>query len=294
MPELRFATLDVFTDRPLTGNQLAIVLDAETLRAVSMQQIAREFGYAETVFITALDPLQRWARLRIFTPVRELPFAGHPLIGTAIYLAKIFGDGPVNVEIASGTLTLAVSDARKAAPQARLSLQAMPIASALPVEPDVAANLLGVPATALDLDRARLVTSGLRFGIIPLLESATLSAINAAALTAEGIARLADIDGLYCVAPSGAEHGYHARMFAPAAGVPEDAATGGAAVAFGAWLAEFGTLPFDGRIRISQGSEMGRPSLLTLELSISAERELQDLALIGQAVLISEGTLRLP
>jgi trans-2,3-dihydro-3-hydroxyanthranilate isomerase len=291
----RFVTLDVFTDRRFAGNPLAVVLDVEGLDAAAMQAIAREFNYPETVFVLPpSDPAHR-ARLRIFTPARELPFAGHPTVGTAVLLGRIDGGTAAReivVEEGIGPVRCLVEPIDKERGRARFTLPQLPTeAGTAPDDATIAA--------ALGLSPGDLGHAGLR----PAVWSAGM------AVTFVPVARLAVVrdcrpesgrlvaalgEGpVYVFSAETAEpgHAFHARMFAPGLGVPEDPATGAAAAAFAGLIGARGALA-DGEhaIAIEQGYEMGRPSLIRLALVMRGGK-LASASVGGDAVVVMEGML---
>lgn len=294
MTRRRFATLDVFTTEPLAGNPLAIVLDAEGLDGAAMQAIAREFNLSETVFVLPpADPRHR-ARLRIFTPARELPFAGHPTVGTAVLLA--LQDPPVadarafGLEEEIGTVPCIVEILPDGTGgRARFRLPAMPEYLGPGPEPEVLAALLGLEPGEIGFGRhlpSRHGT-GPRFTFVPIASVERLDAVRPAAAPEEG-------DGLYLYAsdPAGMGLAFRSRMFAPRMGVPEDPATGSAAAAFAGVLMQYETLGEGTHdVVIAQGQAMGRPSTIDLQLTVESGG-LRGVEIGGAAVLVSEGTLR--
>lgn len=302
MARYRFVTTDVFTDRPFGGNPLAVLPDARGLGDGQMQAIAREFNLSETVFVLPPEDFAHARRLRIFTPASEIPFAGHPTVGSAIVLAALgeiplTGDltpivfaeaaGPVPVTIRSegGRPVFATLQAPQA-PEIRPAVELERIAATAGLAPADVATSGGLPAA---------VSCGVPFTIARLRD---LDALGRARLDrAAWQAGLAGTwaDHLLLIADGG-EGGVdlRARMFAPGAGIEEDPATGGAAAALGGWMglrAGWG----DGlhRVVVHQGVEMGRPSRLEIEV------ERRDGALLavrvgGGAVLVMEGTITVP
>jgi trans-2,3-dihydro-3-hydroxyanthranilate isomerase len=291
----RFATLDVFTDRPFTGNSLAVVLGAEGIDTASMQAIAREFNHPETVFVLPpKDPANR-ALLRIFTPARELPFAGHPTVGTAVFLGGMDGgtaERQMLLEEGIGPVHCRVELISREHGRARFSLPHLPAeAGTAPPDATIAAAL-GLPIRDLGIGpmRPSVWSAGVPIVFVPV---AGLSAVrdcrpDSAALTAAfGCVPVY----VFCTESVESGHSFHARMFAPALGVPEDPATGAAAAAFAGLLAASGTLAVDDHaIVIEQGYEMGRPSLIRLGLALKAG-SLVSAAVGGDAVLVTEGMI---
>ena len=293
----RFATLDVFTSRRLAGNPLAVVLDAEGLGDAAMQAIAREFNLSETVFVLPpSDPRYR-ASLRIFTPGRELPFAGHPTVGTAVLLAlrdEQAGDAQMfGLEEKVGTVPCIVERRGPDTGYARFRLPRLP--EALGEAPGVAESAwaLGLDPSEIGFDRhlPSRHSAGAPFAFVPVRN---LDVIRRATRAQDAFAKVAgEGTGLYVYTRETAEPGrqYHARMFGAAGvGIHEDPATGGAAAAFAGVLMQFEPLG-DGEhsVVIEQGYEMGRPSEIDLQVTIR-EGALAGAEIGGGAVVVSEGT----
>ncbi|CAM3154399.1 PhzF family phenazine biosynthesis protein [Paracoccus nototheniae] len=283
---LEFHIYDVFTDRAFSGNPLAVVMGADGLNAAQMQIIARQFNLSETIFVMApRDPAHR-ARVRIFLPVAELPFAGHPTIGCALHLAG-GADGALVLEAEAGPVPVAIT-----AGLAEFEAPVLPVLSPQPVTPGAVAAGLGleVGQVGFGAHRPCIAHAGPGFVFAPLRD---LAALAAARPMSEAFAALTgDLDKLYCYAPDGA--GYRARMFAPAAGIPEDPATGSATAVLAAALLEAGVLPEGAaRIALRQGVEMGRPSQLGLRITVRDGR-LAQVCVSGRAVPVAEGRIRIP
>jgi trans-2,3-dihydro-3-hydroxyanthranilate isomerase len=286
----RFFTLDVFTARRFSGNPLAVVLDTQGLDTAAMQVVAGEFNLSETVFVLpAANPSHR-AAVRIFTPKRELPFAGHPTVGTAVLLALLDGgdEREIVLEEAVGPLPCRV----------RAAAQSGTASFALPKLPDETgpAPPAGVLAAALGL-RAEEIGFG-RFA--PSCWSAGNPMIFVPLKTRDAVvrarpdpARLTEFGAAVFVFTSetlDGGHAFHARMFAPHLGIPEDPATGSAAAAFSGLLAQSGLADAKHSFVIEQGYEMGRPSLLTLGMTISGGK-LIAASVGGGAVIVAEGRI---
>jgi trans-2,3-dihydro-3-hydroxyanthranilate isomerase len=293
----RFVTLDVFTDRRFAGNPLAVVLDSEGLEAPAMQAVAREFNLAETVFLLAPDDSAHRAKLRIFTPGRELPFAGHPTVGTAVLLACRDGGadhcelvleegiGPVSCNVEPGgdrgrarffiprepERIGTVEDASRIAAALGLALDDLGCEGFVPESWTAGNPVTFVPVRGLEaIGRARPDPARWDEGFGP---------------------DDPQIAYLFCRQTVEPQHSYHARMFAPAFGIREDPATGSAAAAFAGLIAASGRRD-DGEhtIAIEQGYEMGRPSLMQLSLTLR-QGKLTSAAIGGDAVMVSEGTI---
>ncbi len=276
---LTYETVDVFTDTAFGGNPLAVVFGAEDLSSDRMQAIAVEFGYSETTFVLPPKDPANTAQVRIFTPTREVPFAGHPNVGTATVLAwrgtafgRPVGDA-VRFEEGAGLVPVSILSegglpvgAQLTAPQPFRRGEAVPVA-------DVAA-CLGLDEAAIRADRHPPVggSVGLEFILVELTDRAALAA--ARPIRAEFEARLADrpVFDIHCYvrAEPGDTVDIRARMFAPLDDIDEDPATGSANGALLGLLADLDG-PADGPLayRIAQGVEMGRPSLVLGEVDRS-------------------------
>lgn len=293
-----FVTLDVFTEEALAGNPLAVVFDADDLSAARMQAIAREFALSETVFVLASrDPVNS-ARIRIFTPARELPFAGHPTVGTAVVLAERRApeiiarqDLSVVLEQEIGIVTCTVRRHRGVT-RASLTLPRLPERLEPPVDAGLAAAALGLDPSDIGFagHAPAIASAGVPFVCVPL---AGLLAAGRVVPDLRVWDRVFGAHGVFVYTPETTrpEAQLHARMFAPHFGLAEDPATGSAAAALAGLLAERdGLADGDHTIVIEQGVEMGRPSLMTLGLEMAGGR-LVAASVGGAAVTIAEGTL---
>ncbi|KQT82076.1 phenazine biosynthesis protein PhzF [Methylobacterium sp. Leaf465] len=293
----RFVTLDVFTDTALTGNPLAVVLDAEDLDTAAMQALAAEFNLSETVFVLPPETPRHRARMRIFTPTSELPFAGHPTLGTAILLALrdqragLTDAMAFGLEAPLGTLACVVEPGEGRG-TGRFKMPGLPEYLGEGPETNLVAAALGLEPGEIGF--ARHVPSRHRTGpsflFVPL---ASRAALDRARVVPAALDDLGTPAALYCYTlnPEQVGHRYQARMFAPHLGVPEDPATGSAAAAFAGVMMQFEPLG-DGEhdIVLRQGVAMGRPSTIGVQLVIEAGA-LRSVEISGAAVLVSEGTL---
>ena len=291
----RFVTLDVFTDRRFAGNPLAVVLDAERLDDEAMQAIAREFNHPETVFVFPPSDPDRRARVRIFTPARELPFAGHPTVGTAVLLALRDGapaGGELVLEESIGPVRCVVEASAGGRGRARFAIPQLPAeAGPAPDGAAIAAALGLAPAELGELAPARW-SAGLPYTIVPLATRAAVARCRPDPARFDAVFGQGGAPGavyVFCRETVEPGRSFHARMFAPGMGVPEDPATGSAVAAFAGMLAP--RLP-DGshEIAIEQGYEMGRPGLIRLAAEVAAGR-LVSASIAGDAVIVTEGTL---
>jgi trans-2,3-dihydro-3-hydroxyanthranilate isomerase len=281
---LHFDIVDVFTDRAYAGNPLAVVHRARTLTARQMQAIAAEFGLSETAFTLPPTTSAATYRLRIFTPARELPFAGHPSIGAAwaLAFADMIRRGDVVQECGAGLLPVHVdgSGAR--------------VVSGRPeAGPDLPGALLaatvGLGVDDLDPDLpAGVAAAGVPFAFLPVRPDAVARAVPDLSAVA---AATADQTGLAVVAVDRETSTAHVRVFCPQVGVAEDPATGSAAVALGVFLGGRGVLS-DGRsvLTIAQGAEMGRPSALEVRVRI-AGGVAAEVAVQGGVRMVAKGEL---
>lgn len=296
-----YVTLDVFTDTPFAGNPLAVVLDADGLSTAQMQAVAREFNLSETVFLLpAADPAHS-ARLRIFTPGAEIPFAGHPTIGTAVHLAVAkFGqtdsgqDAILVLEEKIGPVRVGVKLTPDQPAFAEFDLPQPSQSQGEPPSADSLCAALGLTHGEIGFENHRPSqwSAGLPFVFVPLrdLETVRKASVNLAAWKASFAGHPAEVF-VYCRETVHKPHHYHARMFAPGHGIMEDAATGSAAAAFSGVIRHFDT-PTDGThsYLVEQGHEMGRPSTLAIEMEIKNGR-LHAARIGGHAVFICEGEI---
>ena len=292
-----FHTLDVFTTEAFTGNPLAVVLEADTLDDERMQKIAAEFNLSETVFVLPPGDKTNTARLRIFTPVRELAFAGHPTVGTAILLADLFGiKDEVKLEEGVGLVSVKL-DKRGGGVFAEFSAAVMPEPwTNVPSDTKIAAALsLTEYQLGSGTHRASVFNPGNHPVLyVPLKDRAALaeaktSIANWAALGAAG----AFLAYLYCEGEPGTGVDFHARAFAPLSGIAEDPATGSAAAGFPGPLLNYEG-PWEGTRSwvIMQGEDMGRASRIELEAD-AAKGGLTAVRVGGHAVKVSSGELKL-
>jgi len=283
MSTLSYEIVDVFTDRPFAGNPLAVVFGAEELARDQLQALAREFHLSETVFV--LPPLAPGAsyRVRIFTPEEELPFAGHPSIGAAVTLWRrgLLPAGPVLQECGAGVLSVDLDG------QGRATLTGGRPEVGPPVDPQSLLAAVGLTEADLDGPECRLASCGLEFHFV----SVTDDAVGRARLTFEG----GPVPQFCVVNWAPATVTAHSRVFLPGAGVPEDPATGSAALALGAWLvAEQLLLPdAESSYVVKQGAELHRPS--TLECQVSAVGGVAARVTVAGAVTpIAKGEIAVP
>jgi len=294
----RFFTLDVFTDRALAGNPLAVVLDSEGLDDAAMQAVAKEFNLSETVFVLPPDSERHRAKLRIFTPKHELPFAGHPTVGTAVLLALLdrqegAAAQAFGLEEGVGVVSCVAEIQGEGRGYARFRLPRLPEACGEGLDPARAAWALGLDPNDIGFDRHRPSkhSAGVPYDLVPV---ASLDALGRARVSAESFDAAfggTSHPSAYVYARQGTR--FRSRMFFPAPGLTEDPATGSAAAAFAGALMQFEPLG-DGEhsLVIEQGVEMGRPSEIALQLVIR-DGALHHAEIGGGAVQVAEGRLSL-
>jgi trans-2,3-dihydro-3-hydroxyanthranilate isomerase len=274
-----YSIVDVFTDAPLEGNPVAVFADGAGLSDELMQRAARELNLSETVFLLA-DDGEADAQARIFTPASELPFAGHPVLGTAFLLGGQTGAETVRLRTGAGVITV-----RLERQNGRVSFgemeQPIPTWETLD-QPEELLAALGLESSALPIE---VYDNGPRYAFVALADEAAVAAL-APDMRALGRGGLA----VSCFASSGNQ--VKTRMFAPGLGVAEDPATGSAAGPLAVHLARHGRTQFGERIEIRQGIEIGRPSVLYAAVEGSAER-IDRVRVGGGAVIVARGEYEL-
>jgi len=299
----RYFTCDVFTDTRFGGNQLAVLPEAEGLSGQQMQKIAREFNYSETTFVLPPEAGHD-RRVRIFTPPREVPFAGHPNIGTAFVLASMGAFGPLDEAVTvafeeeAGLVPVAIERRQEGRIWCELQApQSLSLGAAVPVE-DLAAAVSLAPADILTTVHAPQVASvGLPFVIAELRDA---DALQCARPDLAGFERLlaggagtGDVHlYVHVYARSSDDFDIRARMFSPLDGIPEDPATGSANCALAGLLARLdATADGESTWRIAQGVEMGRPSVLEARTE-KRRGEVTGVWIGGESVMVSEGFIQ--
>jgi trans-2,3-dihydro-3-hydroxyanthranilate isomerase len=287
-----FHTCDVFTDRRFGGNPLAVVHDADGLSDQQMQAIAREFNYSETVFVLPPSNPQHRARARIFTPLRELPFAGHPTVGTAFVLAtcspELAGAGRIVLEEGIGPVTVELEWTAAGLGRCVFSAPRLPEPGPRAPRRDELAAMLGLNPSQV-LDQAQFWSCGVPFLVVPLASVAALQRCQLDLAVWSDILRGYESRKVYPVAHAGSA--WRVRMFAPDAGVPEDPATGSAAAAFAGWLANYAPEATSrSQYTLLQGEEIGRPSRIDLQIDRDGDR-VAAVRVGGASVMVSQGTL---
>jgi trans-2,3-dihydro-3-hydroxyanthranilate isomerase len=282
VPTLRYVVADVFTDTPLQGNQLAVFTDGRDVDAETMQALAAELKFSETVFVLPTEA-DADVRIRIFTPAAEIPFAGHPTLGTAFVLGGPLQKLVIRLETGSGVVPVELEREGARIVFGRMQ-QPIPTVERYEGEQDVL-DALGVAESRLPVE---VYDNGMQHVYV------CLGSEDEVARLEPDIARLAKLGavlGVNCFAGEGKR--WKTRMFAPGGGVSEDPATGSAAGPLALHLARHGLVPFGEEIEISQGAELGRPSKLYARVEGSAET-VERVEVGGSAVIVARGEFRLP
>src|SRR4029079_19246985 len=281
MRSFRYVLVDVFTDTPLEGNGLAVFTDARQLPEETLQPLARELNLSETVYVYPAEAGGH-ARIRIFTPMDELPFAGHPVLGTAFVLAAPLQLPEIVLETGKGPIPV-----RLEREEGRISFvwmtQPVPTIELFPAEAEVLAAV-GVERSELPVE---LYDHGARHVYVAL---PSVDAVEALEPDLQALKRLQGVVGTNCFAGEGDR--WKTRMFAPADGVPEDPATGWVAGPLACHLARHGRIDFGREIVISQGAEMRRPRKMHARASGSAE-SIESVEVGGSAVVVARGEFKL-
>jgi len=297
----RYVTVDVFTDRAFGGNQLAVVLDAQGLSTAQMQAIAVEFNYAETTFVLPPRDAANDAQVRIFTVTSELPFAGHPNVGTAFVLAKEAAKPPARLKFEEGAGLVPLEILTQGGKVVGAELTApQPLKRMTEAGAEQAAACISLSAADIRTDRQapQIISVGMPFLVTELTSR---EALRKAKPNADAFARVFPVDGAFAiyfytrdVPPGEKPCDLQARMFFPAlSGLTEDPATGSATVALAALLADLDPAR-DGelRLRIGQGFDMGRPSVLLTRV-VKQGGKIITAHVGGGCVTMMEGTFRL-
>ena len=295
--ELKFYQVDVFTQNPLGGNPLAVFVDATGLDTETMQKIAREMNLSETTFVFPSSDDGADFDVRIFTPGKELLFAGHPTLGTAhilreagkipekeniIRLKMGVGIIPVHVEENGNRLFMEHPRPEFLQPQSAL---------------DLVSAALGLPSSAIDHRwPCQVVSTGLPALLVPLKNLESVRNIEGNLSTLKKMFAALEIDMIYVFTLETVHNSYsvHSRLFAPFVGVPEDPATGSASGALGAYLAQHKVLDPEklGDIKFEQGYEMGRPASIFVEVEETAG-DIKSIRVGGESVTVIEGKLQI-
>ncbi len=281
MPAFRYVLADVFTDEALAGNQLAVFTDARDLPEDTLQPLARELNLSETVYV--YPPEQGGhAKIRIFTPKYELPFAGHPTLGTAFVLGQPLQLGEIRLETGAGVVTVRLE---REGPKIVFGRMEQPLPTWQPFDQvDALLGAVGVERSELPVE---VYDNGMTNVYVGLSSEEAVAAVQP---DLAALVRLAAILGVNCFAGEGPR--WKTRMFAPGGGVPEDPATGSAAGPLAVHLARHGRIGWGEEIEISQGAEIGRASKLYARVDGSPEA-LERVEVGGAAVVVARGEFRL-
>ena len=295
MSTFRFYTCDVFTDRMFAGNPLAVLTDARGLDEQAMQAIAREFNFSETTFVTPPADKRHTARVRIFTPSRELPFAGHPTVGTAFVLSSLEGaEDSTELVLEENVGPVPVRIERNKGRVVRCTFTSARLPECLETVPPSSRALAEMLQLAVDqiAAPAEVWSCGVPYLVVHVTSSDALMRAQLdlthwrttlAGFATQEVYPIAQLDSST----------WQVRMFAPGAGVAEDPATGSAAAALAGWLVRH--MPNQSATRrwtILQGEAIGRPSRIELEADVRAGA-VQAVRVGGTSVMVSEGVLKL-
>lgn len=299
--DVSFEQVDVFTDRPFAGNPLCVVSDGAGLSTEQMQAIAREMNLSETTFVLPPTDPKAAYWMRIFTPAREIPFAGHPSVGTA-YVMAAAGRFPLREpvtriyqQVGIGTLPLDIEVAH-GRPGRVIMTQGKPTFGAVLRDWGPIADALGVDASTLAQSAlpTQVVSTGLAHLMVPLPDLNTAGRLRPNVALLDSLLQTTGALGCFafCLQATAPDTLAHARMFAPGAGVPEDPATGSAAGPLGAYLAVHGVLSkTQTAFVLEQGIEMGRPSRLWVEVVRDATGMPTTIRVGGTTVPVIRGTI---
>ena len=282
MRTFRYVVADVFTDKPLAGNQLAVFTDARGLGDDEMQSLAREMNFSESVFVLPPEN-DGHVRIRIFTPTNEMLFAGHPTLGSAFVLGGPLQVEEIRLETGAGTVPVALE---REGDRIVFGRMRQPIPTWKPYDDE--ARLLA----ALRVERSELPVehydNGMQHVYVALGSEEEVAALKP---DLSALVEVPALLGINCFAGSGTR--WKTRMFAPGGGVAEDPATGSAAGPLAVHLARHGRIGFGEEIEVSQGTEIGRPSTLYARADGSAEK-LDVVEVGGSSVIVARGEFRLP
>ncbi len=283
--EIPFRLVDVFCERPLEGNQLCVVPEPVDLDDDTMQAIAMEIGFSETTFVT--ETVGDRYSMRIFTPAQELPFAGHPTLGTAFVLVSEGRvSSPLTQVVRAGEIPLEVDAALGRAVMRQLP----PVFGEVFEDRALAARAAGLEPADLRADvPMQLVSTGLAHLMVPICDLETLRRAERKESLVGEVCRATHGESMYLFAETA--DGVTARMFDWEHGVGEDPATGSAAGPLGAYLARYRLAGMPGAVRIRQGEQVGRPSLL--EVEVSPEGDSWRVMVGGGVAIVGEGVFRL-
>lgn len=290
--EVKYDHVDVFTDKPLSGNQLAVFYaPPKNISPRDMQSIAREINFSETTFVFQAKTEGADAKVRVFTPAEEIPFAGHPALGTAFVIDSRSRRRRERLVLELGVGNIVVDIERRGSRIGMLTMhQPLPTFGSALQNREQAARALGV--TVDEILGGGVVSNGLDFLIV---EATTPVAVANARCNIEDAVRLIkrhNVHAIYFFARlEGKGPNLHARLFAPTLSVIEDPATGSAAGALGGYFARIMKFPMRLHLLIEQGIEIGRPSLITVDVN-SERGTIEEVSVSGKVVPVGEGTIR--
>lgn len=288
-----FETYDVFTGERFAGNPLAVIMDARGLSGEQMQTITREFNLAETSFVLPPEKSANTARIRIFTPGYEMPFAGHPTVGTAIAVARARGlSGELTFELAAGLFPVTVETSEEGG-FSEFKNPNLPVETGATPAVEAIEAALSLPGGSIDRGAARPRRVGAGVDYIycrTSIETVRVAKVNSAAWEALNLDNIVGIH-LYTNGGDAPDAAYHARMFAPGAGIVEDPATGSAAAALPGHVVLSDKLS-DGEHHwiIEQGFEMGRPSRIRVRVEVR-DGKVQSVRIGGNAIKMQQGQI---
>ena len=282
MRSFRYVIADVFTDRALAGNQLAVFTDARDLDELTMQDLALELGFSESVFV--LPPREGGTvRIRIFTPRNEIPFAGHPCLGTAFVLGAPLQLGVIALETGNGIVPVELE--RDESGRIVFGRMTQPVPTVAPY--DRATEMLaglGVESSELPVE---VYDNGIRHAYVVLPSKEDVAGLK------PDVNLLSELHLVGALACAGSGTSWKVRMFSPSDGVGEDAATGSAAGPLACHLGRHGVVPWGEEIEVEQGTEIGRPSTLYARAT-GAGDEIESVEVGGSAVTVARGEFKLP
>ena len=282
MPGFRYVFVDVFTDTRLAGNQLAVFTDARDVPEDALQPLAKEIGFSETVFVYRPEA-DGHARMRIFTPAAEIPFAGHPTLGTAFVLAGPLQLGEIRLETGSGTVRVILERDDSGRIVFGRMEQPLPSVESYDGQEELLAALR-VERSELPVE---LYDNGMRHVYVALGSEEAVAGLK------PDLGRLGELSPVLGINTfAGEARRWKTRMFAPGGGVAEDPATGSAAGPLALHLARHGRIAFGDEIEISQGAEIGRPSTLFARVEGSLDR-VEKVEVGGSAVVVARGEFQL-
>jgi len=299
--DIAFEQVDVFTDRPFAGNPLCVVPDGTGLSTEQMQAIAREMNLSETTFVLPPTDPRAAYWMRIFTPAKEIPFAGHPSVGTAYVMASL-GRFPLQTpvtrifqQVGIGTLPLDI-DVSNGQPGRVVMTKGTPIFGGTVRDMTLVGEALGMDPDGLAKSSlpVQVVSTGLEHLMVPAADLETVGRLRPNPAHLDKLLGQCGALGcfVFCLQTTAPDTLAHARMFAPGAGVPEDPATGSAAGPLGAYLAVHGVLPrHETAFVLEQGIEMGRPSRIWVEVLRDSAGMPNTVRVGGHTVRVIRGTI---